>query len=261
MDDEPNISKDNKLVKPNEMAPVLQGDPKKVIDFAQKAAWALQRIIKGKSKPVIINNEQYLEFEDWQTIGRFYGITVGVEWCKRIKDGDKFLGWEARAVVFCNGETISSAESACMIDEPRWASRPEFQIRSMAQTRACAKALRNVLAFVPVLAGYKTTPAEEMEDVGRDEKITQPQMKKIFALLNQRGKDKEWFEEWCKKPIEELTKHEASGLIDTMEKKLKEGEKIETIQVDEPATLTFGTCLVCDAKQGEPHKEGCGVVV
>lgn len=37
-----------------------------------------------------------------------------------------------------------------------------FQLRSMAQTRACAKALRNVLAWVVMLAGYKTTPAEEM---------------------------------------------------------------------------------------------------
>jgi hypothetical protein len=33
----------------------------------------------------------------------------------------------------------------------------------MAQTRACAKALRNVLAWVVVLAGYAPTPAEEME--------------------------------------------------------------------------------------------------
>ena len=33
----------------------------------------------------------------------------------------------------------------------------------MAQTRACAKALRNVLAWVVVLAGYAPTPAEEMD--------------------------------------------------------------------------------------------------
>src|SRR3990167_1775382 len=39
---------------------------------------------------------------------------------------------------------------------------PLFQLRSMAQTRACAKAYRNVLAWVVVLAGFKPTPAEEM---------------------------------------------------------------------------------------------------
>jgi hypothetical protein len=39
---------------------------------------------------------------------------------------------------------------------------PEFQRRSMAQTRAAAKALRMAFARVVVLAGYAPTPAEEM---------------------------------------------------------------------------------------------------
>jgi hypothetical protein len=39
---------------------------------------------------------------------------------------------------------------------------PLFQLRSMAQTRACAKALSNLFKWVVVLAGYKPTPAEEM---------------------------------------------------------------------------------------------------
>ena len=43
---------------------------------------------------------------------------------------------------------------------------PLFQLASMAQTRANAKVLRNVLSWVAVLAGYRPTPAEEMEAVG-----------------------------------------------------------------------------------------------
>lgn len=39
---------------------------------------------------------------------------------------------------------------------------PLFQLRSMAQTRACAKALRNVLSWIFVLAGFKPGVAEEM---------------------------------------------------------------------------------------------------
>jgi hypothetical protein len=42
---------------------------------------------------------------------------------------------------------------------------PLFQLSSMAQTRANAKALRNVLSWVVVLAGYRPTPAEEMDGV------------------------------------------------------------------------------------------------
>jgi hypothetical protein len=42
---------------------------------------------------------------------------------------------------------------------------PWFQLASMAQTRAGAKALRNAFAWVVVLAGYQPTPAEEMDGV------------------------------------------------------------------------------------------------
>ena len=42
-------------------------------------------------------------------------------------------------------------------------SVPMFQLRSMAQTRACAKALRLAYGWVVVLAGYKATPAEELD--------------------------------------------------------------------------------------------------
>ena len=51
----------------------------------------------------------------------------------------------------------------CMDDESKWSDKPLFQLRSMAQTRAQAKALRNVLAWVVVMAGYAPTPAEEMD--------------------------------------------------------------------------------------------------
>ena len=69
---------------------------------------------------------------------------------------------------------------------------PQFQLRSMAQTRACAKAFRNVLSWVIVLAGYKATPAEELPDAEHTantpepEKPTvqQPQRKSTAAPAN-----------------------------------------------------------------------------
>ena len=154
--------------------------PEMVLAEAQKAAKALTTVLKGKKKPVIMNGEQYLEFEDWQTVGKFYGITVKVLNTNFIQYGD-VRGFEARAVVLTrDGQEISAAEAMCLNDEDKWSVRtkyewrdnkrvkvgeepvPLFQLRSMAQTRACAKALRNVLAWVVVLAGYKATPAEEM---------------------------------------------------------------------------------------------------
>lgn len=144
----------------------LARDPGLVLQEAQRAAVALKDVIDRKAKPVRFNGETYLEFEDWQTVGRFYGITAKVvETCP--VDFGETRGWEARAVALhaATGVEISAADSMCLNDEPNWRNKPLFQLRSMAQTRACAKALRNVLSWVVVLAGYRTTPAEELDGV------------------------------------------------------------------------------------------------
>lgn len=186
--------------------------PELVLEEARRAAVALVDVLSKKQRPVIMNGEQYLEFEDWQTVGRFYGLTAKVKETEFLDYGG-VQGFLAKAVVVrSDGMEISAAEAMCMNDEEKWSSRPKygylyvlkdgtkqeeeppsdqmvwvdnpkkagkklpkkertlmgetcvplFQLRSMAQTRACAKALRNVLAWVVVLAGYKPTVAEEL---------------------------------------------------------------------------------------------------
>jgi hypothetical protein len=138
--------------------------PRVVLDEAARAAQALSRVIETtKKKPVIFNGERYLEFEDWALLGKFYGITAKVIRTSFVEFGDT-KGFEARAVAFHvpTGQEVSGAEAVCLDDEPNWRGKPLFQLKSMAQTRASAKALRNVLSWIVVLAGYKPTPAEEM---------------------------------------------------------------------------------------------------
>lgn len=145
---------------------VITRPPDAVLNEAHKAAAALAAVINGKAKPVRFNGETYLEFEDWQTVARFYGISTKIVSTTPVTFGDVH-GWEAKAEAIHNGsgQVVSAADSMCLNDEPNWKSKPQFMLRSMAQTRACAKALRNVLAWVVVLAGYKPTPAEEMDGV------------------------------------------------------------------------------------------------
>ena len=164
-------------------AGIMVRKPKEVLAEAVMAAEALAEVIKKKVKPVIFNGEQYLEFEDWQTCAKFYNLSVRVIWTRPIEIGGA-IGFEAGAEVVNNltGMIVSAAEAMCLNDEDKWNKRtkyewnpktkmrekvgevavPLFQLRSMAQTRACAKAFRNVLAWVVVLAGFKATPAEEM---------------------------------------------------------------------------------------------------
>ena len=141
---------------------MLTRTPDEILSEAQKAATALSRVIAGKKKKVMFNGEQYLEFEDWLTVAKFYGLTVGIKQTKFVEYGE-VTGFEATATVINqSGVEVSAADAMCLNDEPNWAKKPLYQIRSMAQTRACAKALRQVLAWVVVLAGYRPTPAEEM---------------------------------------------------------------------------------------------------
>lgn len=186
-------------------------NPEIVLQEAKRAAKALTDVIAAKPHKLIFNNMQYLEFEDWQTVARFYGVTVKVVSTAYVEMGS-VKGFEARAVaLIADGSEISAADSMCLNDEEKWSARPKykwsfvtkdgelvdefpgkekviwekdpasgkmrpkkkkhlegmepvplFQLRSMAQTRACAKALRNVLAWVVVLAGYSPTNAEEI---------------------------------------------------------------------------------------------------
>lgn len=144
-------------------ASFLEADPEKVLEFATRAAKALKKVINGKQKKIIINGEQFLSFEDWLTVARFYNTTVAIEWTKPITIKEGIFGYEAKATALKDGLIISSAEASCTREEKSWKDKPTFQLRSMCQTRAMAKCLRNVFAWVVVLSGFKTTPAEEIE--------------------------------------------------------------------------------------------------
>ena len=153
----------NLAIEPVEQEIILARPPEQVLGEAQKAASALQRVIAGKKKPVIFKGEQYLEFEDWQTVGKFYGLVARTFEAEAVEIfGIKGAKARAEVIDLRTGMVVGGAEAYCMRDEENWKEKPWFQLASMAQTRAGAKALRNVLAWVVVLAGYKPTPAEEL---------------------------------------------------------------------------------------------------
>ena len=141
-----------------------QGDPHAILEQAAEAAKALQEVIAAKEKPVTINGKQYLECEDWLTVARFFGCSSRLEWTKPMEFGDA-IGFEARHQVIrlSDGMVVGAGEGMCLNNEQRWASRPLFQLRSMAQTRAESRALGSVFRWVAVLAKFGGTPAEEME--------------------------------------------------------------------------------------------------
>jgi hypothetical protein len=192
----------------------ISREPGLVLEEARRAATALKQVIDGKKKKLTFHGETYLSNEDWLTVARFYGVTSRIRSAKYIEFGEgdsKVAGFESVAEAFLVGSetVISTAESMCLNDEPNWSKKPLFQLKSMAQTRASSRVLRQVFGWVVVLAGYQPTPAEEMplEAIGEDdqsykaeyEKRTADQARNInaaeakvfLAACNKGGKTKE----------------------------------------------------------------------
>jgi hypothetical protein len=102
--------------------------PEQVLIEAQQAAAALQRIISTKLKKVVFNGEQYLEYEDWQTLSHFFGYVPKVETTEFVNFGD-VQGFKASAILLNEhtGMIVSRAESMCLNDEENWGPRPKYE--------------------------------------------------------------------------------------------------------------------------------------
>jgi hypothetical protein len=138
-------------------------DPAEVLQRAKAVADALAPVIRGAGLVSNIQGKDYLQVEAWQVCGQQVGVTPVVTSTRRLIEPD---GWEARCEArTLDGRTIGAADSMCLRTEERWKDSEDFEIRSMAQTRAMSRALASVLRFIPTLAGMAGTPAEEMDRV------------------------------------------------------------------------------------------------
>lgn len=161
----------------NEVKPL---DMKAQVAFGRKALAELKLLIHNRPNPVIINGKRYLEFADWQILGAFFGITPYVVETREITQEKplggmppltiiEVIGFWARAEARQNGNVMSAAEAECMFEEPNWKNKARFQLRSMAETRACAKVLRQCLQWVVKLPEEKGRVVAEIADESVEE--------------------------------------------------------------------------------------------
>lgn len=190
-------------------AVALMREPEQVIAEAQRAAKAILAIVEDRpeKQQVWFNGRRYVNVSDYNTLGAMFGLSVKPEWTRFITIGSS-TGWESRTVIIrdIDGAEVGAGEAMCMDDEENWGTRPkyewmhkskapegatiayrdgvrvkvlvgevpvpEFQRRSMAQTRAAGKALRLRLGYVVVLAGFEPSAVEEM--TGREHDSEKP---------------------------------------------------------------------------------------
>lgn len=166
----------------------LEVSPRVQITDGVNAAKILMEIVQKNNWFSEIKGKKYLHFEAWQTLGRFYGYTVKIVETNYVEYGQA-KGFNAKAIVIDkNGKEVGGAEAICMNDEEDWKGKDKgllYSIKSMAQTRAGSKALRLILSWVAVLAGYEATPAEEInKSMVKQKALPAESMKKLAPYLN-----------------------------------------------------------------------------
>lgn len=134
-------------------------DPAEVVARASRVAASLKEVIKAQGLISKISGKEYPRCEAWTLLGTMLGVFPVLVWTRAMENG-----WEARVEARTrDGAIVGAAEAQCLKTERNWGNRDDFALRSMAQTRATAKALRMPLGFVMTLGGFQATPAEEMD--------------------------------------------------------------------------------------------------
>lgn len=169
-------------------------DPEQIVERASKVATALKDVIDRQQMTTSMGGgRQHVNIEGWQTAGTLLGLQAVVTATRRIEPKANFtvkakrkkwgnvdgsrkiieetdLEWPVSGYSFeavaevrtMDGRLIGRAEATCSREESKWVESDEFAVKSMAQTRACSRALRQALGFIVGMAGYATTPTEEM---------------------------------------------------------------------------------------------------
>lgn len=132
--------------------------PTEVIKSATEVAEVLKDVLVKQQLISNIKGREHVKVEGWTLLGTMLGVFPVNVWTRKLDDG-----WEARVEArTLSGAVVGAAEAECLRSENTWKSRDDYALRSMAQTRATSKALRQPLGFVVSLAGFDPTPAEEM---------------------------------------------------------------------------------------------------
>jgi hypothetical protein len=144
-----------------------------------------------------IQGKNYTHVDAWQVSGGMLGLFPRVS---KITDLSKVgeIKWLAEVeIVNREDKVMSRGFAICSSKEVKKVKFDEYAILSMAQTRAIGRAYRNTIGYVMKLAGYESTPSEEMHKVGETPKTTIIQAENVSQETQKKegqikGPDGEW---------------------------------------------------------------------
>ena len=162
-----------------QLGAVQTQSPSDVIRRAKPIAKALAGIINEQKLYTIINGKKYVQADGWATLGNMLGVIPRERESTKIENG--YLAY-VELVRTSDMQIIGGASAICTREEKNWHSRDEYALKSMATTRAMGKAYRLAFSWIINLAGYESTPAEEMI-IDVEVKEVKPETKKTVRPL------------------------------------------------------------------------------
>ncbi len=155
-----------------------------VIDAAVAMAKPLAAVIDDRKLFTQIRGKKHVRVEGWTLLGAMVGVHAATDYVKPFMVGDVPYGYEAKVEVRRGDTLVASAIAICTRSEKTWKERDDYALLSMAQTRATSKALKQALSFVMELAGFDSTPAEEMPKEEATPEKEAPPPAKLQALID-----------------------------------------------------------------------------
>jgi hypothetical protein len=146
----------------NKSVSLFDQRPAAMVQAAVEMANVLKDVIEKQGLFSDIQGKKYVKCEGWQTLGIMLGILPKEKDVKELADGSYEASVEL--VSMRNGMVVGCGSALCGMDEKRWSGSQKYARRSMAITRATGKAYRISFGWIMNLAGYQSTPAEEMPE-------------------------------------------------------------------------------------------------
>lgn len=134
-----------------------------ILNKAAEVSVQLANIIKTRKLCVKIGNKEHVYVEGWTTCGAMLGVAIRPVSCDENSTVEGEFVAVVEAIRTNDGFVLGRGIASCGPDERDWKGRSRQARRSMAQTRAAGKAMRLLFSWVMEMAGFATTPFEEME--------------------------------------------------------------------------------------------------
>lgn len=150
------------MTKQNEVAvrteEVNLSSPNDILKFATE----LKKLILQNKLYANIKGKNYVVVEGWQIAGAFTGTVPIVENVENLSNGKDYKYRAEVSLRDKEGNKVGYGVAICTNKEAGKQNFDEYAVASMAQTRAVGKAYRMKIGWLLKIAGYETTPAEEM---------------------------------------------------------------------------------------------------